>query len=134
VFLSQEGEIMTAKNAAILFGVVFLIVGVLGYVPNPIVGPTGLFLTNPLHNIIHLVSGIALLAGAYTSLGSSMMLKIVGVVYGIVAVCGFFMVMDNMMLGVAINEADKWLHVALAGAILAAGFLLPDTTASPAAA
>jgi len=125
---------MTAKNAAILFGVVFLIVGVLGYVPNPIVGPTGLFLTNPLHNIIHLVSGIALLAGAYTSLGSSMMLKIVGVVYGIVAVCGFFMVMDNMMLGVAINEADKWLHVALAGAILAAGFLLPDTTASPAAA
>jgi len=125
---------MTAKNAAILFGVVFLIVGVLGYVPNPIVGPTGLFLTNPLHNIIHLVSGIALLAGAYTSLGSSMMLKIVGVVYGLVAVCGFFMVMDNMMLGVAINEADKWLHVALAGAILAAGFLLPDTTASPAAA
>ena len=125
---------MTAKNAAILFGVVFLIVGVLGYVPNPIVGPTGLFLTNPLHNIIHLVSGIALLAGAYTSLGSSMMLKIVGVVYGLVAVCGFFMVMDNMMLGVAINEADKWLHVALAGTILAAGFLLPDTTASPAAA
>jgi Domain of unknown function (DUF4383) len=117
---------MTAKNAAILFGVVFLIVGVLGYVPNPIVGPTGIFLTNPLHNIIHLVSGIALLAGAYTSLGSSLMLKIVGVVYGLVAVCGFFMVMDNMMMGVAINDADKWLHVALAVAILAAGFMLPD--------
>jgi hypothetical protein len=117
---------MTAKNAAILFGVVFLLVGVLGYVPNPIVGPTGIFATNPLHNIIHLVSGIALLAGAYTSLGSSMMLKIVGVVYGIVAVCGFFLVMDGMMMGVMINEADKWLHVALAAAVLAAGFLLPD--------
>ena len=116
---------MTAKNAAILFGVVFLIVGVLGYVPNPIVGPAGIFVTNPLHNIIHLVSGIALLAGAYTSLGSSLMLKIVGIVYGIVAVCGFFMVMDGMMMGVAINEADKWLHVGLAVAILAAGFLLP---------
>ena len=63
-----------------------------------------------------------------------MMLKIVGVVYGLVAVCGFFMVMDNMMLGVAINEADKWLHVGLAIAILAAGFLLPDTSASPATA
>ena len=117
---------MTAKNAAMLFGVVFLIVGVLGYVPNPVVGPAGIFLTNPLHNIIHLVSGIALLAGAYTSLGSSMMLKIVGVVYGLVAVCGFFMVMDGMMMGVAINDADKWLHVALAIAILAAGFMLPD--------
>ena len=125
---------MTAKNAATLFGVVFLLVGVLGYVPNPIVGPTGIFATNSLHNVIHLISGIALLAGAYTSLGSSMMLKIVGVVYGIVAVCGFFLVMDGMMMGVMINEADKWLHVALAGAILAAGFLLPDTTVSPAAA
>lgn len=123
---------MTAKNAAILFGIVFLIVGALGYVSNPIVGPTGIFVTNPLHNIIHLVSGIALLAGAYTSLGSSMMLKIVGAVYGLVAVCGFFMVMDGMMMGVAINEADKWLHVGLALAILGAGFLLPAD--APAAA
>lgn len=123
---TSTGEIMTAKNAAILFGVVFLLVGVLGYVPNPIVGPTGIFATNSLHNVIHLLSGIALLAGAYTSLGSSMMLKIVGVVYGLVAVCGFFMVMDGMMLGVAINEADKWLHVGLAIAIIAAGFLLPS--------
>jgi hypothetical protein len=125
---------MNARNAAILFGVVFLLVGILGYVPNPIVGPTGIFATNALHNVIHLVSGIALLAGAYTSIGASMMLKIVGVVYGLVAICGFFLVMDGMMMGVMINEADKWLHVALAGAILAAGFLLPDTTASPAAA
>jgi len=125
---------MTAKNAAILFGVVFLLVGVLGYVPNPIVGPTGIFATNALHNVIHLVSGIALLAGAYTSLGSSMMLKIVGAVYGLVAVCGFFMVMDGMMLGVAINDADKWLHVVLAIAILAAGFMLPDDKAATAAA
>lgn len=120
---------MTAKNAAILFGVVFLLVGVLGYVPNPVVGPTGVFMTNSLHNVIHLISGIALLAGAYTSLGASMMLKIVGVVYGIVAVCGFFLVMDDMMLGVAVNSADKWLHVALAAAILAAGFLLPPDSA-----
>jgi hypothetical protein len=30
------------------------------------------------------------------------------------------------MMGVMINEADKWLHVALAAAVLAAGFLLPD--------
>ena len=125
---------MTAKNAAMLFGLVFLLVGVLGYVPNPIVGPTGIFATNSLHNVIHLVSGIALLAGAYTSLGSSLMLKIVGVVYGLVAVCGFFLVMDGMMMGVMINEADKWLHVALAIAILAAGFLLPDDKAATAAA
>jgi hypothetical protein len=117
---------MTAKNAAMIIGIVFLIVGVLGYIPNPIVGPTGIFLTNPLHNIIHIASGIVLLLGVYTSFSASLALKIVGVVYGLVAVCGFFMVMDNMMMGVAINEADKWLHVALAIVILAAGFMLPD--------
>lgn len=116
---------MNARNAAILFGVVFLVVGALGYVSNPIVGADGIFLTNSLHNVVHLVSGIALLAGAFTSLGSSTALKIVGAIYGLVAVCGFFMVMDGQMLGVAINEADKWLHVALAAAILAAGFFLP---------
>jgi hypothetical protein len=121
---------MTAKNAAMIIGIVFLIVGVLGYIPNPIVGPAGIFLTNPLHNIVHIASGIVLLIGVYTSFGASLALKIVGVVYGLVAVCGFFMVMDGMMMGVAINEADKWLHVALAIVILAAGFLLPDDKAA----
>lgn len=121
---------MNARNAAILFGVVFLVVGALGYVSNPIVGTDGIFLTNSLHNVVHLVSGIALLAGAFTSLGSTTALKIVGVIYGLVAVCGFFMVMDGQMLGVAINEADKWLHVGLAAAILAAGFLLPKDVAT----
>jgi Domain of unknown function (DUF4383) len=120
---------MTARNAAILFGVVFLLVGALGYVPNPIVGPTGIFATNSLHNIIHLVSGVVLLAGAFSGLGPSLALKIIGVVYGLVAICGFFMVMDGMMMGVAINDADKWLHVGLAVAILAAGFLLPGDSA-----
>jgi hypothetical protein len=43
---------MNARNAAILFGVVFILVGILGYIPNPIVGPTGLFATNSLHNVI----------------------------------------------------------------------------------
>jgi Domain of unknown function (DUF4383) len=116
---------MNTKNAAILFGVVFLLVGALGYFPNPIVGPTGIFLTNPLHNIVHIASGIVLLLGAYTGLGSQLALRIVGVVYGLVAICGFFMVMNGMMMGVAINDADKWLHVALAAVILLAGFALP---------
>jgi hypothetical protein len=125
---------LTARTAAFVIGIVFLIVGVLGYVSNPIVGPTGLFLTNPLHNIIHIASGIVLLLGVYTGLGSSLALKIVGIVYAFVAICGFFMVMDGMMMGVAINDADKWLHVVLAAVILAAGFGLPAIEQAPAAA
>jgi hypothetical protein len=116
---------MNAKTAALGLGFVFIIVGVLGYVPNPIVGPSGIFVTNTVHNLVHIGSGIVLLLGAYSSLGSSLALKVVGVVYAIVAVLGFLMPGDMMLGMVAMNGADRWLHVALAIVILYAGFGLP---------
>lgn len=119
---------MNAKMAAIVLGIVFVVVGLLGFVNNPVLG---IFQVNLAHNIIHLVSGLILLAGAYSSLGSGMALKIIGVVYALVAILGFFLVSaDGMLLGfIAMNEADKWLHVVLAIVILAAGFGLPDNEA-----
>ena len=115
---------MTARNVAIVLGVILVLVGLLGFVNNPLV--LGIFAVNPLHNVVHIVTGAVLLIGAYSSLGSSLALKIIGVVYAIVAIIGFFMVTDGMMLGVAMNEADKWLHVVLAVVILIAGFALPS--------
>ena len=118
---------MNARMAAIVIGIVFVIVGVLGFIPNPIVGPSGIFATNTLHDLIHLISGVVLLAGAFSSLGSSMALKIIGVVYALVAILGFFAVSNGMLLGlIPVNAADQWLHVVLAVVILAAGFGLPD--------
>jgi hypothetical protein len=113
---------VNAKTAALVLGFVFIIVGVLGYVPNPIVGPSGIFVTNTVHNLIHIASGIVLLLGAYSSLGSSLALKVIGVVYALVAVLGFLMPGDMMLGMVAMNGADRWLHVALAIVILYAGF------------
>ena len=118
---------LNARTAAILIGIVFLAVGVLGFIPNPLVSPTGLFAVNGAHNLVHIVSGLVLLAGAYAGLGSSLALKIVGVVYAAVAVLGLITT-SNMLLGiVTVNGLDHWLHVALAIVILAAGFLLDDT-------
>jgi len=116
---------MTARIAAIVLGIVFVLVGLLGFFNNPVLG---MFLVNPAHNLVHIISGVVLLAGAYSSLGSSLALKIIGIVYAIIAIIGFFMVSaDGMLLGfIAMNEGDKWLHVVLAVVILAAGFLLPD--------
>jgi hypothetical protein len=119
---------VNAKTAALVLGFVFIIVGALGYVPNPIVGPSGNFVTNTVHNLIHIGSGIVLLLGAYSSLGSSLALKVIGVVYAIVAVLGFLMPGDMMLGMVAMNGADRWLHVALAIVILYAGFGLPIET------
>lgn len=124
---------LNARTAAFVLGIVFLIVGVLGYVPNPIVGHTSdggpaIFVTNNMHNLIHIISGIFLLIGVYTALTPSLALKILGIVYAIVAICGFVVMKggDGMMFGmVAMNMADHWLHVVLAIVLLAAGFGLP---------
>ena len=34
---------LSAKTAAIVLGAVFILVGILGFIPNPLVSPTGLF-------------------------------------------------------------------------------------------
>ena len=120
--------VVNAKTAAMVIGIVFLIVGALGFVPNPIVGPDGIFVVNAAHNWIHIASGIVLLIGAYSSLGSSLALKIIGVVYAIVAVLGFVMPGDMLLGMIAMNMADHWLHVVLAIVILYAGFGLPAET------
>ena len=126
---------LNARTAAFVLGVVFLIVGVLGYIPNPLVGPNAIFVTNSLHNMVHIISGIVLLLGVYTALTPSLALKILGVVYAIVAVLGFVMLKggDGVMFGIAMNMLDHWLHVVLAIVLLAAGFGLP-AVARPATA
>jgi hypothetical protein len=121
--------VVSAKNAAMVLGIVFIIAGALGFVPNnPIFGPAGIFMTNDLHNWIHIGSGVVLLLGVYSRIGPSLALKIIGVLYAIVAVLGFVLPMpDSMMLGmIAMNMADKWLHVVLAIVILYAGFGLTE--------
>jgi hypothetical protein len=119
---------MTAKMAAIVLGIIFVVVGLLGFFNNPVLG---LFQVNTAHNLVHLISGIVLLAGAYSSLGSGLALKIIGIVYAIVAILGFFLVSaDGLLLGfIAMNPADQWLHVVLAVVILIAGFGLPEDEA-----
>jgi len=122
---------MTAKTAAIVLGIILVLFGLLGFVNNP---ELGVFAAGPGNDIVHIVAGLILLAGAFTSLGSGMALKIVGVIYAIVAIIGFFMVgADGMLLGfITMNDADKWLHVVVAIVILAAGFGLPDDEAKAA--
>jgi hypothetical protein len=71
-----------AKTLALLFGVVFLLIGILGFVPA--VAPNemllNIFHVNATHNAVHLLTGIvALLAGMAGVGASKTFFKIFGV-------------------------------------------------------
>ncbi len=116
VLVFRHTKIM-AKKAAKIFGIIFLLVGALGFVSNPIVGMGGMFHTNMMHNIVHLLIGLVLLLTAGTEAKAKLWLKIVGIVYLLVAVLGFMSLGDNTtanLLGlVEVNSADNWLHLVL---------------------
>ncbi len=126
---------MSGKSLATLFGVVFVLVGILGYVENPLVGAAGFFETDSMHNIVHILFGVILLVVAFMAAGSSALwLKILGVVYLVLAVLGFAMVPEGGdLLGLVLtNAADHWLHVVLGVVLIAAGFIAKSSRmASP---
>src|SRR5712691_8397643 len=122
------------KTAAILFGVVFLLIGILGFVPSITKDEMllGIFHVNLLHNVVHLASGaIALLCGMAGFRASRTYLRIFGIVYALVAVLGFYYG-DQPLLGlIANNTADVWLHIVIAVVSLYLGFgASGDTTAT----
>jgi hypothetical protein len=110
-----------AKKFAVIFGIVFVLVGLLGFVSNPIVGDTGFFHTDALHNIVHLLVGIVLLiaAGAGTR-ASALWLKIWGAVYLVLFLVG--LVQPDMLLGlVGANKNDTYLHLVLGVVLIVVG-------------
>lgn len=113
------------SSAAKAFGAVFLVLGVLGFVPGftPDGHLLGIFDVDTFHNIIHLSSGVvALFAGFKSEAASRLYFQAFGIVYGLVAILGF-VYMDREILGlVANNMADNLLHVAIAGSALTLGF------------
>jgi len=120
-----------AKSLALLFGLVFLVVGILGFVPAATHDEMllGIFHVNTAHNIVHVASGIVFLLCGMAGAGASRaFFQIFGVVYALVAVLGFYYG-DQALLGlISNNTADTWLHVVLAVVMLLIGFGTPKTT------
>jgi hypothetical protein len=113
------------KTAAVVFGIVFLVAGVLGFVPAVTTDGMllGIFHVNTVHNVVHLLSGaVALWAGMTSVSNARLYFRVFGIVYGLVAVLGFVSG-DEPILGlIANNAADNWLHVAIAVVSLWLGF------------
>jgi hypothetical protein len=122
------------KTVALLFGVVFLVVGILGFVPavTPNQMLLGIFHVNTAHNVVHLLSGVvALWAGLSSTEYARLYFRIFGVVYVLVAVLGLF-AGNGMVLGVISNNmADTALHVVIGLVALVLGFLVREPAAAP---
>jgi hypothetical protein len=120
------------KKLSVIFGVVFLAIGILGFVP----GITqeehllGIFHVNAAHNAVHILTGlIALAAGLASEHAATLFFRIFGVAYGLVAVLGFF-AGDQPILGfISNNAADTWLHVGIAAVSLILGFAVKESAA-----
>jgi hypothetical protein len=119
------------KVVALVFGVVFLLVGILGFVPALTPGGAllGLFMVNGLHSIVHLLFGVLGIAAAFTGT-SNLYNKAGGVIYLVLALVGFVALLGftalapgGMLLGlVMINMADNFLHLVLGLVLAYVGF------------
>ena len=127
------GERDMLVTIARLFGIAFLLVGILGFIPGitsdapgDFAGEDseaellGIFGVSVLHNIVHLLFGIAGLALARTWDGARLFLIGGGVIYLALWVIGLVGGLEWLPS----NSADHWLHFALGAAMVAAGFLL----------
>lgn len=105
---------------ATILGAVLLLVGIIGFIDNPLVGPDGLFSVNSLHNLVHLLSGaVGLGIGIWGSIIAARWFnKVFGIVYALVAVLGF----AGLAGFLDANMADHVLHTILAVVPIGIGF------------
>ena len=124
-----------ARSAALLFGVAFLLVGVLGFIPGITAGYAdlrfagphsgarlfGLFTVSVLHNLVHVAFGVLGVLASRANGGSRAFLMIGGGVYILLFVFGLAMDHDSPANFIPIDNADDWLHLGLGLAMIAAG-------------
>ncbi len=123
---------MTSINetVALVFGIVFLLIGILGFVPALTPGGAllGIFMVNPLHNIVHLLFGVLGIAAAMS--GASVLYnRAAGLIYLLLFVLGLIpaLVPNGMLLGlVMINTADNFLHLVIGLVLALVGFALAN--------
>ncbi len=102
------------KTAAIIWGVVFVLIGLFGMMPGT--APNGMlfgiFRVDGMHNAIHLLTGIIALLVAYSRGGhaSRVYFEVVGIIYAFLTFLGFFYGGGNLFGLIAHNRADVWLH------------------------
>ena len=122
------------QNVARLVGIVFLLVGVAGFIPGVTTNLyeglefagndgtaelLGIFQVSVLHNVVHLLFGLAGLALAATASGARTYLIGGGAIYLALFVLGIIGGGD----WIPVNDADNWLHLLLGAGMIGLGVL-----------
>ncbi len=132
------GRPTLGQLAALAVGAVFLAVGILGFIPGVTTGfdgmtfhghhseakLLGLFQVSVLHNIVHLVFGVAGLAMSRAVATARWFLIGGGIIYLLLWLYGLIIDKDSGVNVIPVNRADDWLHLGLGLGMLALGLLL----------
>ena len=136
------------QDAARIVGAVFLLVGILGFIPGITSDYStmsfashdseakllGIFQVSILHNIVHLLFGVAGLAMARAASTARNYLIGGGVIYLVLWLYGLLIDKESSANFVPVNSADDWLHFLLGVGMVVLGVLLGRRTADRSAA
>ncbi|KIR62235.1 MULTISPECIES: DUF4383 domain-containing protein [Micromonospora] len=125
------------RRAAATVGVVFLLVGLLGFVPGITTDfgdlrfaghgsgakLLGVFQVSVLHNAVHLAFGLAGLALSRTWDGARTFLIGGGAIYLVLWLYGLVVDHGSGANFIPVNNADNWLHLVLGAGMIALGVL-----------
>ena len=129
------------QSIALIVGVVFLLVGILGFVPGitsnyddlSFAGHDsdsellGIFQVSILHNIVHLLFGVAGIAMSRSWDGARTFLIGGGVIYLLLFVYGLFAHGESSSNFVPVNSADNVLHLLLGLGMVVLGLVTSRT-------
>jgi uncharacterized protein DUF4383 len=121
--MTPMGNRSTVQAVALIFGAIYLVAGILGFVPSLGGSDTltnhallGIFKVNLLHNLVHVVIGISGLAAASSAANSKRFCRVVGAILLLLGVIGIGVANPFGLLD--IGGSDIALHL-LTGAVLA---------------
>lgn len=136
---------MTLRYFALAFGIVFLLVGIAGFIPALVVPFEedhglaihassgrlfGLFPVNVLHNIVHIVFGLWGLLAYKSISGARTYARATAIIYAVLMVMGVIPVLNTTFGLVPIFGHDVWLHAVLAAVAGYFGFIHKTATES----
>lgn len=130
---------MSVRTLSLLYGLVFAIVGVLGFFSG-LLSPHassehaltiergagelfGLFPVNVLHNLVHLGFGVWGLGASRSATLAIVYARSVAIVYAVLAVMGLIPGLDTVFGLIPLHGNDIWLHALLAAGAAYFGFV-----------